>query len=667
MSRSVEILLSARDQASASIKKVTDALKAENLAVAEAKRLFEATLTPQEKFVRGQRQLHMAMMSGKLGLLEYTRALEQLNRGLERTGQSDRAYLARVRYNSNLMAAQTAQASAAAAASRRAQIQGVAGALNFTDPTFNPFYFDPNQRQGMLARARGRMGRFFGGAGAMLGGALPAIGAGMAIGGSWNQYMNRDLAESRLAAVLRATGRTDVTLGGVRDYAAARSRQTMFGGDDIVSAAATLAPFQHIKGETFHQTLKAAQDLATVMGTDVTSAAYKLGKAMENPQTLLASLHQGGVVFEESLKKQIKALAEAGDYQQAHAMILDEVARRAGGAAEIAGKSAAGQWSQLKSAIGEVAEVIGEKLLPVVTFLRDQMQGLAGTPTPGQDHHVNKPLLGRALGAASNAGTSSKTLREQLNDIVARRDQLRAEAAGVNAQLQDPGLFDGIPFLRNIFGSIRGHNLAAQHSEKVGAIDRLNDAEQILIRRLRAEQALDATRTGGGGAVARALGVPSLIDGISSAVGAIPGQARSWRDWANRRGEEIRPGIRSFINDAREFEQFRNRFRSPEEQRAQAMRQLDQFSKWLTPEQAAFARKRIDDDFERQSQQKKQRPRAHSDSLQAIESRFLTRGRSVSPEVEEARKLNNAMKQANKLLASIDRRVKARPKVINKF
>lgn len=181
--------------------------------------------------------------------------------------------------------------------------------------------------------------------------------------------------ERKLAAVLNASGHAaGMSSQQIQDYAEARMGLTNFDDDATIGAASILASFGQISGTTFTDTLTAAQDLSTVLGTDLSSASLMLGKALNDPATGLTRLTRLGITFTEQQKEQIRVMNEAGDVAGAQALILAELQRKFGGAAQ----AVLDPWTKLKNILGEVAENMGYVLLPTINTVSEALMQQTG-------------------------------------------------------------------------------------------------------------------------------------------------------------------------------------------------------------------------------------------------------------------------------------------------
>src|SRR5688572_1510718 len=75
----------------------------------------------------------------------------------------------------------------------------------------------------------------------------------------------------------------------------------------------------------FDQATQILTDMSVAMGTDVKAGAVQLGKALNDPVKGVTALTKVGVTFTEQQKKQIEAMAEAGNVAGAQKIILAEL------------------------------------------------------------------------------------------------------------------------------------------------------------------------------------------------------------------------------------------------------------------------------------------------------------------------------------------------------
>lgn len=204
-----------------------------------------------------------------------------------------------------------------------------------------------------------------------IGGSLAAaFGASTVI----NAARESERASKKLEAVLTATGHAaGVTSSEIKRLAADLQDVTNFEAAATVSAAGVLATLKEVKGDIFKDAIVAAQDMSSVLETDLQGSIMQIGKALNNPAKGIAALTRAGVSFTEQQKQQIETLQESGDILGAQKIIMQELQSEFGGAA----KAMADPITQLKNTLGDLAETIGGAVLPAVntmaTFIKNQM------------------------------------------------------------------------------------------------------------------------------------------------------------------------------------------------------------------------------------------------------------------------------------------------------
>lgn len=244
------------------------------------------------------------------------------------------------------------------------------------DPKVNILITATDKTKGVLSGiggALGSLGKVALGVGAA---GLAAVGAGLAF--SVKEAMEAQEVDAKLAAVLKATGgAAGITADMANDYANSLTKVTRFSDETIKSAETVLLRFKEIGKDTFPEATKITLDLATALGIDASSAATMLGKALETPGEGLLRLKAAGVALSDEQIDLIKSMADAGDMAGAQKMIMDELTKSVGGMAEAAGGTFAGKMDIFKNALGNIGEMIGMKVLPLIQPLVDKLGGLA--------------------------------------------------------------------------------------------------------------------------------------------------------------------------------------------------------------------------------------------------------------------------------------------------
>ena len=136
--------------------------------------------------------------------------------------------------------------------------------------------------------------------------------------------------------------------------------KTLFGDEVILKdATAQLLTFTNISGEQFARTQEAALNLATRLDGDLKSASIQLGKALNDPVANLSALSRSGIQFSTDQKEVINSLVETGRLAEAQTIILDELEKQYGGAAEAARLAGLGPFQALGMVLGDLSEEFG--------------------------------------------------------------------------------------------------------------------------------------------------------------------------------------------------------------------------------------------------------------------------------------------------------------------
>lgn len=214
-------------------------------------------------------------------------------------------------------------------------------------------------------------------------GVFVAIGAAMAArqvfhwaAGFLQAAGEAEEAETTLAAALDATGHAaGFQLSQLVKLSDQLQKVTKYEAETTQGAMTILATFRNVRGDQFIEATKAAQDMSTILGGDLSSSAMQLGKALNDPVAGISALTRSGVSFTESQKATIKVLAESGDIMGAQKIILAELANEFGGAAEKVGAKYTGKIEQAKNRMGDMAEDLGGILIDAFILLEPILTG----------------------------------------------------------------------------------------------------------------------------------------------------------------------------------------------------------------------------------------------------------------------------------------------------
>lgn len=184
-----------------------------------------------------------------------------------------------------------------------------------------------------------------------------------------------------IASTGGAAGRTAEQVG---DLATKLSRVSGIDDEVIQSGQNLLLTFTQIQGVNFDKATQAALDLSVAMGTDMSSAATLVGKALNDPIKGISALSRVGVQLTADQKALIKSMVESGDVAGAQAVIFGELQTQFGGSAEAFGSTFLGTIERIKNGFGNIQEIIGSAFLPVLTAVFDKvatvLEGVADSP-----------------------------------------------------------------------------------------------------------------------------------------------------------------------------------------------------------------------------------------------------------------------------------------------
>ena len=225
--------------------------------------------------------------------------------------------------------------------------------------------------------ARG-IGGVLGGLASPLG--LATVGVGALTGAlalSVKSAADAQRIQAQTAAVIKSTGgAANKTADQIGDLATRISEYSGIEDDAVQEGENLLLTFTNIQdragegNDIFTQATEIMADMATAMGTDMSSQAIQLGKALNDPVAGISALTRVGVTFTDEQKDLIARMVETGDTAGAQQVILAELTREFGGSAEAAGATADGGMQRLQNKIGELSEKIGTALLPFLeTFV----------------------------------------------------------------------------------------------------------------------------------------------------------------------------------------------------------------------------------------------------------------------------------------------------------
>jgi len=261
---------------------------------------------------------------------------------------------------------------------------------------------DQTKRTGReFGGAEGKSRRFSGGLrvmrrAAMLGGAALAGGLVYGLKKSVDNFGEAQKVTAQTNAALKATGgAANVTSKDISKLGSSMQAQSGVSDEVIRSGANLLLTFRNVRNEAgkgnkvFDDATQAALDLSVAGFGSMEGTSKMLGKALNDPVKGISAMGRAGVTFTDGQKKSIKAMQESGDLLGAQKIILKEVQAQVGGSAEAYGKTLPGAIARAKETFGDLSEVVGAKLAPMITRAADRssvfLQGMVeGTGAGGR-------------------------------------------------------------------------------------------------------------------------------------------------------------------------------------------------------------------------------------------------------------------------------------------
>jgi hypothetical protein len=237
-----------------------------------------------------------------------------------------------------------------------------------------------------------------------MGGVL-AAGLATAAIGAWaktsiDALQRIETINAQTSSALESTGaQAWISASQVEELAGSLERLTSTEAESIQEGANLLLTFKNIQNQAgegndiFNQATTAMVDMSRAMGTDASSGAIQLGKALNDPTAGISALSRVGITFTEDQKDMIKSLQDSGDMMGAQKIILEELNSQFGGSGEAYAQTYAGQVEQLGHQMGTLGETIFSSLMPA-------LEGIVGAATPFFEFLNENPVLVQAMAIA---------------------------------------------------------------------------------------------------------------------------------------------------------------------------------------------------------------------------------------------------------------------------
>jgi hypothetical protein len=243
--------------------------------------------------------------------------------------------------------------------------------------------FDPkglrqaNAQFAKLQGSIGSLGRNFAIAGAAI------AGAGAIIAKNAQSLARIERITAQTESVLKSTGTTaNGTAKDIANLAGSLENLTATEAETIQEGANLLLTFKNIQNQAgagndiFNQTTAAMVDVARAMGTNASTEAIRLGKALNDPIKGISALSRVGIQFTEDQKAQIKALQQSGDLMGAQKIILAELQSQFGGSGAAYAKTFSGQLELMGHELGTIGEEATMSVMPALQGMVEQLREL---------------------------------------------------------------------------------------------------------------------------------------------------------------------------------------------------------------------------------------------------------------------------------------------------
>ena len=200
-----------------------------------------------------------------------------------------------------------------------------------------------------------------------------SLGDGIKIFEETERYM------ARTEAQLRATGAAvGFSASEMDKFARSVAMNTLASTDGVRQAMSVMMTFKSVTGESFKEAIKLSQDLAETFGTDISSEARNLGRALESPAEAISILKRKGIELTSEQQNLINSFVETGDKAKAQEIIFKALQDRVGGTGESA---ASGTLSGSLDTLGQVTDELKEQFAEttgITDFFKGAVDSLSG-------------------------------------------------------------------------------------------------------------------------------------------------------------------------------------------------------------------------------------------------------------------------------------------------
>ena len=214
-----------------------------------------------------------------------------------------------------------------------------------------------------------------------IGGAVIAKKTFDFLGGAVDAARESNRIAAQTEQVIKTTGgAANVSSRDVANLAGHISKLAGVDDEAVQSGENLLLTFTNVRNEVgrgndiFNQATQITTDMSAALGQDMKSSAIQVGKALNDPIKGVTALQRVGVSFTQQQKDQIKTLVESGRTLDAQKLILGELNKEFGGAAQAGATNA----DRLNVTLGNLQESVGNALVPILDHLAGGLNVLVG-------------------------------------------------------------------------------------------------------------------------------------------------------------------------------------------------------------------------------------------------------------------------------------------------
>ena len=212
-------------------------------------------------------------------------------------------------------------------------------------------------------------------------GVIAAAGVAYAVTEGIKSIASIEKIRAETEAVLTSTGGVaGVTAKHITDMSQKWSSAIGRDEEEVQHLQNVLLTFTNISSGVFDDATTAALNMSQTLGQDLQSSAVQLGKALNDPIKGITALSRVGVSFTKQQKDQVKAMVEAGDTLGAQKLILAELNKEFGGAAEAFGQTTEGKFARFKQTVQAAERAIATGFLPVIEKVVEKVNGFLAKP-----------------------------------------------------------------------------------------------------------------------------------------------------------------------------------------------------------------------------------------------------------------------------------------------